>query len=332
MPNEQRKILKKKFNIEVKGVDKENKTLEAIFSTQGEDRHGDVIIQNGWDLKYYKKNPVILNSHNHSDATEVIGKVEKGSLKVDNSKLTGKIKFAVDENPKAKIIYDLYAGGYLNAFSVGFLVKEYDNKDYSKITQAELLEISAVSVPANAYALAKQKGIDVDKLYDKSKNKSEKQTEGQPEESNGDEGDSKPDNDEDKENKETDAKVEDNSNKTKGGKDSSDGARQDEGVQGGKNTKKTNKKEDNKEINELKAEISELKELYKKLSEKKYAKEEKIKNIVSKYKNNKLSSLAKINEAIAVVGNHYKGQKSDDSQDNNYLINLAVKELLKLKD
>lgn len=152
--------------VEIKGIDKEKFTLEAIFSTSKEDRHGDVVLQEGWDLKNFKKNPVILNSHNYGDATEVIGKAS--NVKVVDGKLEGKITFAVNENPKAKVIFDLYAGGFLNAFSVGFMVKKFaelaGETDYFTISESELLEVSAVSVPANAYALAKSKGIDVDSL------------------------------------------------------------------------------------------------------------------------------------------------------------------------
>lgn len=156
--------------VKVKGVDVENKTLEAIFSVEKEDRHGDVIVQEGWDIKNFKKNPVILNSHNYNDAAEVIGKAS--NLKIENKKLTGRITFAVDQNPKAKVIFDLYAGGFLNAFSVGFIPKAFaedkDGKtDWFKIAEAELLEVSAVSVPANAYALAKEKGIDGIELVEK---------------------------------------------------------------------------------------------------------------------------------------------------------------------
>ena len=314
------KMIKKLFNIELKGVDKENKSLEAIFSSQKEDRHGDVVMQDGWELKNFKTNPVILNSHNHDDATEVIGKVEKGTLKIENGKLFGKIKFAVDENPKAKIIFDLYAGGYLNAFSVGFIANEYDPKDFSKILKAELLEVSAVSVPANAYALAKSKGIDVDKLkeYDKSNNK---------------------DNDEDKKVKKTDAKVDNDNSKEGREKDKANKHKEDGGI--------SKDASNEKEIKELKADLGELKSLLEKITnnnkeEKKVevkevekikaSKEERMKEIINKYKNNKISSLAKINGAIGVVGNHYKGRLSSDKSNNNYLVNTAIKELLKLKD
>lgn len=149
------------LGVKVKGVDEENCTLEAIFSTEDEDRHGDIVRQN-WDLKQFKKNPVILNSHNYWSATDVIGKAEKISVK--NGQLEGKIKFAVEENPIAKIVFDLYKNGFLNAFSVGFIPKEFSDK--GEILKSELLEISAVSVPANAYALAKSAGINLKPLFE----------------------------------------------------------------------------------------------------------------------------------------------------------------------
>lgn len=155
------------MQVEVKSIDKEAGTLEAIFSTQDVDRHGDVVLQDGWDITMFKKNPVILNSHNYGDAADVIGKAS--NVRVEAKKLQGVITFAVNENPKAKVIFDLYAGGYLNAFSVGFIPTEFKtNKDgttdWYTIKAAELLEVSAVSVPANARALAKSKGIDIDAL------------------------------------------------------------------------------------------------------------------------------------------------------------------------
>lgn len=141
-------------------VDKKNFTLEGVFSTEDEDRHGDVVKQE-WDLSHYKANPVILNSHNYGDILDVIGKAT--SIKVVDGKLQGQIKFAVNENPKAKVAFDLYEGGFLNAFSVGFIPKTFSDK--GEILSSELMEISAVAVPANAMALAKSAGIDVSPLF-----------------------------------------------------------------------------------------------------------------------------------------------------------------------
>jgi HK97 family phage prohead protease len=157
--------------VSVKAVDKENNKLTMVASTQDVDRHGDTVVQEGWDLKPFKKNPVILNSHNYNDATEVIARAENVRIegKGKRAKLVMDWVFAVDENPKAKVIFDLYAGKFLHASSVGFMVLEFaedkdGNKDWWTIEKAELLEVSAVSVPANAMALAKSKGVDVSAL------------------------------------------------------------------------------------------------------------------------------------------------------------------------
>lgn len=147
--------------VALKKVDKDEATIDGVFSTNDVDRHGDIVHQK-FNLKEFKANPVVLNSHNYRDATEVIGKVTKISVK--EGKLQGQVKFAVDENPKAKTIFDLYAGGFLNAFSIGFIPEEFNEK--GEITKSSLLELSTVAVPANAYATAKSVGIDVDALDD----------------------------------------------------------------------------------------------------------------------------------------------------------------------
>ena len=132
--------------VEVKSV--EENSLWTVMSTDDEDRHGEKVSQN-WNFNNFLKNPIVLNGHQYNDTTETIGRVDVLSLKEHS--LEGKIRFAVEENPKAKIIFDLYKGGFLNAFSVGFIPGE----------ENELLELSAVTIPANALALAKAKGIDI---------------------------------------------------------------------------------------------------------------------------------------------------------------------------
>ena len=58
----------------------------------------------------------------------------------------------------AKVAYGLYKGGFLNAVSVGFIPVRWENgseeKGYRrKYLEQELLEVSAVSIPANPNAL-----------------------------------------------------------------------------------------------------------------------------------------------------------------------------------
>ena len=140
----------KGFEIQVETVftkaEKDN-VYHAVFSTDSVDRHGEVVVQN-WELKNFKKNPVYLDSHNYNSIEHIIGKVNK--IKVADNKLEGDIEFAMS-NPKGVMASEMARDGFLNASSVGFIPKEFDDK-WEKILKSELLEISAVSVPANPEA------------------------------------------------------------------------------------------------------------------------------------------------------------------------------------
>lgn len=116
----------------------------AIASSEMKDRHGDIVKADGWDLKSYKDNPILLFMHDH---TKPIGKSTK--VWIDKSGKTAKLMFkgiissATEEARAAK---QLMMEGILNSFSVGFMPLEMDG---STITKSELHEISLVSVPAN---------------------------------------------------------------------------------------------------------------------------------------------------------------------------------------
>lgn len=152
------------LTFEIKSVDKENYTLRGVFSTNDVDRHGEVVDQKGWILDEFLANPVVLFGHDHS--IPAIGKVE--SIGYNNEgNLEGQIKFAVEEFDFARTIFNLYAGGYMRAFSAGFMNEEaeYDPvADILVLRKNTLYEVSCVNVPANAMALAKSKGIDTTPL------------------------------------------------------------------------------------------------------------------------------------------------------------------------
>jgi len=135
----------------IKKEDSDN-SFSVIMSTSNTDRHMDVVEQN-WDLKNFKKNPVFLDSHNYDSIEHIIGKVKK--IKIVEGKLKGEIEFMLD-NPKGLLAYKMALGGFLNATSVGFIPMEFDEKT-GAIIKSELLENSAVSVPANAEALFEKK-------------------------------------------------------------------------------------------------------------------------------------------------------------------------------
>ena len=161
-------MVKKDLIFEVKASNDDNRTIEGVFSTADVDRSGDPPIeQESWNLKNFKKNPVVLFAHDSRNIP--IGKVTK--LKLDEKgNLAGKIMFAVDEGvgiygDLIKTVYNLYKGKFMRAFSVGFKLGEItDDKKGMKLVKNELLEISCVPVPANALALAKSKGLDLEAL------------------------------------------------------------------------------------------------------------------------------------------------------------------------
>jgi len=155
------KLMRKDLFFKVKEIDDEKFTIRGVFSTSGEDRHGEIIDQTGWKLEEYMENPVILFAHDQW--TPAIGKAIK--LEIDGyGNLAGVIQFAVEESELAKTIFNLYKGGFMRAFSVGFMNSKYEvdeENDVIILRENVLYEISCVNVGANATALAQSKGINI---------------------------------------------------------------------------------------------------------------------------------------------------------------------------
>lgn len=139
-----------------KSADMANK-YHVVMSTPMEDRHGDIVEQE-WDLRFFKKNNVFLDSHNYDSIEHILGRVEKPSAK--NKNLEGDVVYC-DDNPKGLLAHKMTDGDFLHAVSVGFIPKEFDDK--GRILKSELLELSAVSVPANPEALFEKKQKDIEK-------------------------------------------------------------------------------------------------------------------------------------------------------------------------
>ncbi len=153
----------KVFTSEIKAFDEKNGTMVASISTDTVDRMGEVLDPKGVDLTNYKKNPVVLWAHDYS-----VPPIAKALwVKRDgNSGVISKMEFA--KTAFAQEIFQLYVGGFMKAFSVGFIPKDYVEGDGKKsprltFTQWEMLEYSAVPVPANpdALALAIKKGYKI---------------------------------------------------------------------------------------------------------------------------------------------------------------------------
>lgn len=145
---------KKFFAGEIIKADEEDHTITGVASHESVDRDGDIIKQEGWDLKNIKKNPVMLWGHEYHGLP--IAKIIK--IWVEGKKLMFKAKFAgLDQaHPFAETVYQMMRDGFLKAFSVGFIPKElHPNPKTSGyfIDNAELLEVSVVTVPSHPNAV-----------------------------------------------------------------------------------------------------------------------------------------------------------------------------------
>lgn len=127
--------------------EKQQDVFTAVASSEVEDRQGEVVRQSGWDLRNFKKNPILLYMHDHK---KPIGKATRVWLDKTGSSPLLKFKgYISDATEELKGYKRLMEDGILNSFSVGFRPLEMDGNE---ITKSELFEISLVSVPANPEA------------------------------------------------------------------------------------------------------------------------------------------------------------------------------------
>ena len=169
------------FEAEVRAL--EEGKFEVIASTGQEDRLGDTINPDGWELRNFRKNPVMLWAHDNfappiARATRVW---------IEDKKLKLKGEFA--PTPFAQELRVLVEGGFLNAVSVGFIplfedekgmidiegkmyrraegeeIKSMEEKKLHggmRFEKQELLEVSWVAVPALASALVTARKSDME--------------------------------------------------------------------------------------------------------------------------------------------------------------------------
>lgn len=148
----------------VKAIDPEAKTINGYASTFQFDRDMERFVKGAWDLKSYMQNPVVLWGHDLSQPPIA----RNAGIEEDELGLRTVTQFD-PENSRSMEYFQLYQKGFLNAFSVGFIRKNYqivDRGDGSgekgmEITEAELFEYSAVSVPANPGALVTREVADL---------------------------------------------------------------------------------------------------------------------------------------------------------------------------
>jgi hypothetical protein len=165
--------------------------LDFVSSDATLDRYSEVICAGGWKLDRYRRNPVFQNAHQYGDIIFTLGRALVTDVRqvAGREALFQRIQFATDVNPIARIAHGLYAGGFLRAVSVGMIPlrwKDPDGHEYTSVSprntqhatcnspgpmvplsrspvvraarriflEQELIEVSAVAIPANPNALA----------------------------------------------------------------------------------------------------------------------------------------------------------------------------------
>lgn len=147
----------KRFTVESKAIDAAAGLFEATISTESVDRSGDIVRADGCRYDAFMRNPVVLFAHEYDDLP--VAKC------IELQVIPGRgirAQFLFPEwgvSERADTVRRMWAGGFLNATSIGFnplkaapidIKNPWGAQDY---LEWELLEFSIVSVPANSEAL-----------------------------------------------------------------------------------------------------------------------------------------------------------------------------------
>lgn len=153
------------------------RAVRAVLTERVRDRQGDLVEPNGLDFAEYLRNPVVLWAHDQS--LPPVGRLV--SLDRDAERVTAVVQFADTEFGRE--LYGMYRDGFLGAWSLGFLPRKWrplaaddavpplvaageaasgwfrrddpEPEGGHHILEAEVVEVSAVPVPANPAALTR---------------------------------------------------------------------------------------------------------------------------------------------------------------------------------
>lgn len=158
-----------------KAIDEKRRTISGYITTRDCDRQGDVVVPLGMNCGPYMANPVVLMNHDYH--SKPVAKTV--NIKADDFGVRADMEFATSSD--ANETWELVKGGFLNAFSVGFVAeagvikgaqgfnemmhawagaqkadREMADLVSRFITRSTLLEVSIVPVPCNPSALIDQ--------------------------------------------------------------------------------------------------------------------------------------------------------------------------------
>lgn len=155
------------LSMTIKSIDEKRKAVHAVMASDHEDRYGEVIEVAGFEphLKTFMENPQLLYAHDNN-----INIGEWRNVQIKGRTLEG-VAFFDDGDDFAMKIFNKYQRKFMRAFSVGFIGhqsvmetvgKGKKRRNRRRFVESELLECSAVTIPANPQALSKAFGVQVD--------------------------------------------------------------------------------------------------------------------------------------------------------------------------
>lgn len=130
--------------------------FEATVTTASTDRTMESIDTSGITTDSWVQTGMpVLYGHDYSSLP-----IGKGlSFKQFKTKMTARFQLATKEYPFAKTVADMIKGGYLNAVSIGGIVRQW-NEDYTVIKAMDMVEFSVVPIPANAEAVITSRSLE----------------------------------------------------------------------------------------------------------------------------------------------------------------------------
>ena len=139
----------------VKQIDRDKRTVRVIVSDETEDRDNEIVVQSGIYWKNFLKNPIVFKEHVWT--SDPIGRVTE--IEPFESHTEVVIQFTSEEEYEYGYRqFKLFAGGYLNAVSLGFnpyTVRYEFKNDKTYVVYTEAVEVSVTGVPANPNTVKK---------------------------------------------------------------------------------------------------------------------------------------------------------------------------------
>lgn len=154
-------IRKTYLDVYVKDINDKERSEKSVITTDGVDRDAEIVLSTGLKFEQFRKNPVVLFMH---QPDKVVGKCLW--IKEADNHIIAKTQYA--ETAFAEEVFQLVSAGILVGKSIGMDCatlrrRDIEPKDVASradwtgakaiIIEADILEYSVVSIPANPDAL-----------------------------------------------------------------------------------------------------------------------------------------------------------------------------------